>query len=166
MLNQNIKKITAISMLAFTIGISGASASNAGLSNEEKAYSETLAEKTYSPEKAGLEPAMREAKEEKFYLEWFESLSIEDKEKVVEILKEKLPKSNPVSVGDTSSQKLIKFSREWLESLSIEEMKEIDFSQVDFSEFMDSLMPKLITTAAPSFRIGGLSTHAKDNLNQ
>ena len=125
MLNQNIKKITAISMLAFTIGISGASASTADLSEEAKAYGEKLAEKTYSPEKAGLEPAIREAKEEKFYLEWFESLSIEDKEKVVEILKEKLPKSNPVSVGDTSNQKPIKFSRAWRDSLSTEEMKAI-----------------------------------------
>ena len=51
MLNKNIKKFTAISMLALSIGVSGASASNAGLSNEAKAYGEKLAEKTYSPEK-------------------------------------------------------------------------------------------------------------------
>lgn len=33
MLNKNIKKFMAISMLAFTMGISGASASTADLSN-------------------------------------------------------------------------------------------------------------------------------------
>lgn len=111
MLNKNIKKITAISMLAFTIGISGASASTADLSNEAKAYGEKLAEKTYSPENNTEHSNPKK-------------------------------KSNPVSLGDTSSQKPIRFSREWLKSLSTEEMKKIDWSQVDFSEFCHSLMTK------------------------
>ena len=86
MLNQNIKKITAISMLAFTIGISGASASTADLSNEAKAYGEKLAEKTYFPEKNTDHPYSKKSatnqKPIKFSMAWVRSLSIEELEAI------------------------------------------------------------------------------------
>jgi hypothetical protein len=52
----------------------------------------------------------------------------------------------------SKSNNKITFSMEWLKGLTLEEKKEIDFSQVDFSEFLNLCMKKFksIAVVTPS----------------
>jgi len=43
----------------------------------------------------------------------------------------------------TSGSNPIKFSMQWIKSLSIEELKKIDFTKLDYSEFVDELTTRL-----------------------
>jgi hypothetical protein len=52
-----------------------------------------------------------------------------------------------LSIADmgTSESNPIKFSMQWVKSLSIEELKKIDFTKLDYSEFVEDLKIKMVS---------------------
>jgi uncharacterized protein YjbI with pentapeptide repeats len=98
-----------------------------------------------------------------FSMEWLKGLSLEEKEAIdfnqvdfsafMRPLMKVEKIASEIDVTLEQSEK-ITFSMKWLKGLSLEEMEAIDFSQVDFSEFIDShiKIPKLMHGKVPPSR--------------